>query len=183
MTKLQQELCRIFDFDEDHWEIAYNEAQSKQKLIGTWCVINGKLGYVSGLDPLENKIKVEFPLIDDKSWVNCESFDVFLPESGLYVLDGACASLEKVPLKQWKKSFSLDVFKYSFIKHHNIYKEVYFLFKAKQVPFYFGNGKVYVSRESIGQINADGLISLTNSNFYQDLLDWITKENLAWSIQ
>lgn len=187
MNNLEIALCKIMGFSPEHKSLAISEAINKEKLIGTFMRINGKVGYVHSLLTSSNTIKADFGGLTDvpqPQEVPVDTLDVFLPETGIYEVDqGIGVGVLKTPMKQWKKSFSPSFYKVTTLDGKPRSDLVYQLNTARKVPFIFSmTGVIYAGISiKIGTYNfLSKEILLTDYTFYQDLLDWINKEKLDW---
>ena len=183
MTKVKQEILRILDFTEEHWPTAWKEAASKEKLTNTYMLVNGQVAYVNAFDLEENKVLCLFDENGANKWVDVDTLDVFLPDTGLYQKGEYALFVEKYPYKQWKKS-AHDSF-YGTIWVRREAEENYFFFLSGATPTKFFvcelSGKVYCGSKIVGLFNKiEGTINMTNKDFYIDVEQWIKKEKLPW---
>ena len=179
---LLQQVCKILDFQEKDASVAINEARNKNKLKNTWMKVNNHhLLYVKEFDFTSNKI-----LTDKDISVFVEDLDVFLPEAGLYTDGKTCVYLKKHPKKQWQKSFNTILYSWTILEHSPSYvldNVPAFIHTAKRVPFFKSkSGSIYFRKEVVAS-ELDGICTVSNHLFYQELVDWITKEKPHWKLQ
>lgn len=176
---LANRVCEILDFPAHLIHMAVSEAVDKNKLRSTWMKVNGQILYIHDFDFGGDEI-----VTSDKTRIKVETLDVFLPSAGLYSDGVSCLYLRKLPVKQWCKSYNVKSYNTYWI--HNdalIEKDISFHNKAKKVPFFVKpTGELFVNKLQIGTVK-DGICTVSNMNFYQEVLDWVTKEKLPWTLQ
>ena len=183
MSKLQDEICRILDFDpNNYWATAWQEAVVKEKLVYTWMRVNGEVYCINKFVPDSDTVLVSNSITSMHEKV-VETLEVFLPESGMYTDGVNCVYINKKPLKQWKKSYHPGFYQAEWVQKKKVADFEQFLGEAKLVPFFVSEvGALYKNQTKIGTAK-DGIISLTDYNFYQDVVDWVEKEKLEWKLQ
>lgn len=183
MSKLQEEICRILDFDpNNYWTTAWQEAVVKEKLVYTWMRVNGEVYFINKFVPNSDTVFVSNNNTPSHE-KEVETLEVFLPESGMYTDGVNCVYIIKKPLKQWKKSFHPEFYHVEWVQKKNVAGLEQFLGEAKLVPFFVSEVEaLYKNQTKIGKAK-DGIITLTDYNFYQDVVDWVEKEKLEWKIQ
>lgn len=178
---LIQHVCRILDFQEKDAAVAINEACNKGKLQNTWMKVNNHVLYVIDFGFSSDTI-----LTEKNISVFVKDLDVFLPEAGLYTDGETCVYLKKHPKKQWQKSFNTVLYSWSILEcspSHVLDNVPAFIHTAKRVPFFKSkSGSIFFGKEVIAS-ELDGICTVSNHIFYQELLDWITKEELPWKLQ
>lgn len=176
MTKVEKELCRIMDTGTDI-SLAYKEAVNKEKLLYTYMIVNGEQKYVTGFNLGDNLV-----LLDGESPPKCETLEVFLPETGTYLYEGAALAILKNPIKAWNKSFKVggqwicsSVPKFNKLLYSDLAKATRYKFIIDKA------GRVLYFTRPVGMYNKEkNELSCTDYIFYQDLLDFSKKAGFVW---
>lgn len=179
---LLQRVCEILDFPDTQASLAVNEACNKEKLQNTYMKVNGHVLYMDMFDFDNNEI-----ITENKIRVFVSDLDVFTPEAGLYTDGYSCLLLKKYPKKHWQKSFNYSTYSTKWIHISNtnppLDDPAKFIGMNKRVLFFRAdNGSIFHNKEVVAT-EMDGVCTVSNPLFYQELLDWITKEKLPWKIQ
>jgi len=175
---LHQHLSRIMDLPYPHC----NKEASK-KLSDTWCVVNGELVLVSDItdDSIlivkPPKMTTTFTLTDE----DVKSFEVWLPQSGVYLVDNIPIFVMKKPFRQWRKSFSLSFytvfdFYYTELNLKDVLPKLY---NTKPCPLGFWKSKtneLFYFHTKIGDYIHGNYININNL-FEQEVID-LTKKGL-----
>lgn len=144
--------------------------ETKKKLEETYCIINDKLYLIQCIE--ESSILChdgnKSHLFTDE---NIKSFEVFLPETGVYKCDNTYIYLTKYPKRQWSKSFNWNFYK----KDGKGTLEIlpFFIYKNLHTrqDLWKDNESVFYLKEKIGAVLKDGTIKLMNTLYKQEVID------------
>jgi hypothetical protein len=161
--------------------------EAQKKLIGTFCVVDGKLmhiqeiteDYIQGYVHLEGKHN-QLKLIEDPKEIN-----FWLPDAGIYQFKNNFVWLKKLPKKQWKKSFSWDFYTVESKSYTSQFNEfAYTIFKEQQLPcdFYVTGSKIFYLNRQIGTVTPSGILKLLDGYFEQEIKDLMVKDPL-WTLK
>lgn len=96
-----QQLSKLTGFNSDLFTANETVKEASRKFVGTWCVINGELNLIQDITPegiLTNNTNFEPEDI--------ETIETWMPETGIYESEKSYYFLNRLPKKQWKKSFA-----------------------------------------------------------------------------
>jgi hypothetical protein len=177
MNPITQEVCRILDFPEHRYDIAFKEAVNREKLTSTWMFLNGELVYISYLNYKSN-VAVYSTYDNGGLEAEVKTLEVWLPETGLYSCKLGTLYLAKRPIKQWKKSFNPNFYTAEGLGKGKMldYAKLYPLI-AKEKPQQIKSigGKLYLFNKIIGNV-VDSKVSITEPKFEQEVVDFIRKD-------
>ena len=149
-------------------------SEANKKLASTYCFLNGKIQKCrefreGGVVYHYNDTQTEMIK------TNITSFNIWLPESGLYQLaDGSIFLVMKQPNRQWARSFS-DSF-YEVILVSGKFSDNMFydqLAHAKKLDLAVTKERyIFWWNHLIGYIKDTNTIICTNMAFKQELIDW-----------
>lgn len=151
--------------------------EAEKKLKNTHMEIDKILYYISGFDFESGRIKTININNGDEYWIlPKKSINCFLPPSGIYqTIQGDIIGCIKVPIRQWKKSFSENFYKTIWVtKPTNKSNIIEQLFKATKKEIAISKDQniySYYSNSPIGYIEKQHIIC-TNPHFKQELIDW-----------
>lgn len=146
--------------------------EGSAKLSSTYCIVNGKLEYI-----VEIREELLVTEIHDINARDVNSFEVFLPPSGVYIHpDGDVYLLIKQPIRQWLKSFSFNFYAIDGLyncKPRDSGMLVRGIFNAKFVPsgLWWSDKFLHFFKANVGVRNADGSVKVTNELFRQEIED------------
>lgn len=180
MNNLVSEVCRILDFPEEYSDLAMKEAEYREKLHNVYMFVNGTLRWVSSYNKQDGLI------LANKVWMEVDTLDVWVPDTGVYTnqKDGTKILLVKRPMKQWKKSFTLDY--YSIFRVYGDYVDEYdFNQYAKsecETIYQTNTSTIKAFKDVIGYIEMDNFVKCTKPEFYQEIIDYSTRKGLQWNV-
>jgi len=149
-------------------------SEANKKLVNTYCFLDGK---IQKCREFREGGKVSY--YNDTNTEMCKvvvkTFDIWLPESGLYQLeDGSIFLVMKQPNRQWARSFS-DSF-YEVILVSGKFSDNMFynqLAHAKKLDLAVTKERyIFWWNHLIGYIKDTNNIVCTNIAFKQELIDW-----------
>lgn len=153
---------------------AYAMKEVESKIIGTLLKVNGELTSIIGIAETyitisdEGKVKAVY-----RSKV--VSLEAWLPETGVYQNDkGEVCFIYKKPIRQWKRSFSLDFYSIEYFNKTFPLKEI--VNSRKATIWVDKGGIIYYFAIPIGYIEDSKQVVCTNELFEQELLDWRKNE-------
>lgn len=174
-------VCDLLDFPYHEVSTAIHEAVSKEKLQNTWMRVNGKVMYVGKFLWDTNEIVTK-----DKEKILVTDLDVFLPETGLYSDGFSCCYVNKLPKKQWAKSFSYNNYSCSYLYMNSTMNDddyTDFVGRAQKVPFFLTlYGQLYFAKYTVAKVK-NNICEVSNPLFHQEVLDFVQKEKLPWMVQ
>lgn len=137
MPTLLSHLSNILDIPVSFSDIIVNE--SRNKLVGTYMIVNKKLYHVTRFD--HNALEC----YDARDGFNFSGGDIYsleyyLPESGCYFIGGTYKYLQKISKRQWKKSFSWS---YYTLSNRTGETDVFRLFEQSPVSMYMIDNYVF----------------------------------------
>jgi hypothetical protein len=165
---LEMELQRIMDLPNPSEE-------AKKKLEGTYMIVNGTLEYVRELFINSSQLVSYDKRTDESSLINVHTLEVFLPEAGLYPLNsGNIVFLQKVPKRQWMKSYTENYYKKDIIGTAHITSDVVkdLLGKKRQDIAVDTERNIWFWNKKIGYIKDSEHLVCSNTLFKQELIDW-----------
>ena len=187
MNNLITEAGRILDLDPHLYKSTIiSEADHKEKLRNTYMFVNGTLRYVSKFRWEDNGIDIYDLTKDSITTVDVETLEPWLPLSGMYVTDKFAVHLVKKAHKHWRKSFYADNYVLNFITilSSSVEKILYTTMATLQPEkMAVVKNHIYLEGKSIGKIDKNGVVILSNPLFYQEVLDFSNKKELNWLIQ
>lgn len=162
----------------------------RKKLANTFLVMGKTLVYASEINDLG--ISCSYLAEDgDKKTIgvafdSIKNIAPYLPDTGIYETKAGVNFLEKLPRKQWKKSFSWDFYTYHFIDDNDtneIFELPFLMYNSKNYSsdILISGDTVYYLYKKIGKV-VDNLIKCTDDLFKQELIDY-TREHPQWTIQ
>lgn len=179
MNNLVSEVCRILDFPEEYSDLAMKEADYREKLRSVYMFVNGTLRWVSGYNKQDGLI------LADKVWMEVDTLDVWVPDTGVYTSqkDGTKILLVKRPMKQWKKSFTLDYYSIHLVagEHPDEYNFNEYA-KSECEVIYQKVNLIKAFDKSIGKLSSDNSVKCVHPEFYQELVDYSTRKGLQWNV-
>lgn len=165
----KEELERLFDLP---FPYAMKEVESK--LLGTYVKINGTLVVFSGIADTylsmmdEGMLKTIY-----KSKV--VSLEAWLPETGVYQNNnGLVCFIYKKPIRQWKRSFSMDFYIVNFLTRQFPLQEI--VDRKKETIWVDTNRIIHYFTIPIGYVKDCLTVVCTNKLFEQEILDWRNNE-------
>ena len=144
--------------------------EAPKKLFNTFMLVNGKVEYVNKMYPSTNKISTdEFEI----KKIVVETLEVFMPEAGQYMTkDGLCVKINKVPFRQWLKSFSPLYYQQ---------EKTYFSLSVIELAKTASGVKtqilvdlaqnIWFEGSKIGYVENEKIVC-TDKRFEQELIDW-----------
>lgn len=154
-------------------------AEAHKKLVGTWCVVNGKCVKIDNVDSsgvvFQDEAGKQHALAGNK----VDSFNLWLPEAGLYPLKdkGYAWLIVKVPKRQWLRSYSGSYYKVSAVglgtgQAPGPMFPSSILASLRSDFFVDKFNKIWFWNNPIGHIEKNGDVVCTDLNFKQEILDW-----------
>lgn len=155
------------------------QGEAEKKFAKTYMLVNGEIVYVAGFNWNEQCLLTSTPNGGVLSY-EVDSLEVFLPETGIYLLnikkDVIPVFIQKIPKRQWLKSFSNSFYRMTHlsngteIKVNNV---VYLDLVKGRIPIYVDrNQDIWHSYLRVGYIKNSTTLVCTNKLFEQELKDW-----------
>lgn len=154
--------------------------EARKKLQSTYMELNGELVYV--LEIWESRV-----IYSDKNGdmeeicdPNIKTFNVWLPDCGVYILDGEFYFLSKLPKKQWKRSFSYDFYQFEG-KYKTNNQRLAKIFKLSPEPSRLNivDDRIFYITKEIARIK-NGEVICTDTLYKQELIDFC--KGSTWKI-
>jgi len=168
-------LCNIMELDKPMEE-------ANRKLRKTYMIVNGIVLKVSDFDIPYNIIHYINPNSGDVEHVKVDTLQVFLPETGLYPLsNGQLLYVNKVPKRQWNKSFTFEYYSADNIGEMNpkatkyrakeqVLTEICYSKPSDIAIDYTGN--IYYGSNVIGVVLNSKEVICNHQQYEQELIDW-----------
>lgn len=177
---LHNEVLRIMDFSSSYIDLAYAEAN--KKLSGTHMEVNGKINLVFKVSMGGLEVQDMYGSAGELDPDDVESLNVFLPETGIYVIKNNIIYLTKRAQRQWRKSYHPDIYRVinifgsvgSNVVPYNLHN------KTPVVMHYFNNGIYYLDRK-VGQFT-DGELSILDADFECETVTFMENNGYAVSV-
>lgn len=150
--------------------------EANKKLVNTWCNINNVLSYIHEFDFVDGRVKIT--TIKPKKtayWITPESFELFLPEAGLYKSKlGFPILIQKMPVKQWHKSYKDTYYKVTAVGDIQLESDYLVdVFTQKREDIMADSMKrIWYWDKQIGFLNDKEEVCCTNHLYKQELIDW-----------
>jgi len=160
----------------------------RKKLANTFLILGKTLVYINEVTELG--MHTSFPKNGSKqiyslSFDQITNIEPFLPDTGMYETGEGLLFLEKLPRKQWKKSFSWDFYTYYFLNDEgqNMNDLPFSIYKSTNYSndIIISGDSVYYLYKKIGKV-IDNLIKCTDNLFKQELIDY-TRGHPQWTLQ
>lgn len=104
------------------------------------------------------------------------SLDFFLPESGVYLINGRYSYLQKVAKRQWKKSFTWDIYTLS---HTDSADDVHQLYGQTPITMYQDHNRwIWYNDLKVARVNSNGSYELINPHFKFEVEEFLLSQKV-----
>lgn len=160
----------LLEIPAGHGDLIWSEV--KNKIVGTYIIINGKLMFLSRVD----RTGIEVSTSEDHIIMEghkIDSIQYYLPDSGCYKFRGEYEYLQKVAKRQWKKSFSWS---YYAMSNRRSEEDVFELFGQSPVSMFKRGNLIFYNRLQVASLKQGEEPTITVPDFRTEVYEFLNKE-------